>query len=71
MQGADGAMADREREIVALAGRLSTLMEANPDLLVMMIASDVDVLLDNGLQHAFAEGAPAEYLAACEARFPA
>lgn len=71
VQTAGGDMGDRQGQIVSLVGRLSTQMESNPELLVMMIGTDVNELLNMGLQGAFAEGAPDAYIAACEARFPA
>ena len=51
--------------------RLQARMENDPEVLVVMISGDTENMMNDATRSAFAEGAPREYVAACNARFPA
>lgn len=57
-------------DVGPLFERLQARMESDPDVLILMI-QDGEQAMMNATQSAFAEGAPQEYVAACNARFPA
>lgn len=75
MQGAvqaqGGEFGDKGAAIGPLVAGLQKRMESDPEMLVKLAgAKDVQAMMADAMKPAFAEGAPAEYIAACTARFP-
>lgn len=63
--GSNGAV------VGGLMERLQKRMESDPEILVRLAgAEDVEALMGEAMKPAFGTGAPGEYIAACDARFP-
>lgn len=58
-------------DVGPLFERMQARMQNDPEVLVAMIGGDTETMLNEATRSAFAEGAPREYVAACNARFPA
>ncbi len=74
MQGAaQSSVADfgtEANDVGSLFERLQARLESDPEVLMLMI-EDGEQAMMGATRSAFAEGAPQEYVAACNARFPA
>lgn len=68
-QSAAAEFGEDGNKVGPLFERLQTRMENDPEVLVKLIG-DTETLMSDASRSAFAEGAPRQYIEACDARFP-